>query len=59
MADLYMAEFEQNEIRELVKFYHTDLGKKLAEKQLGLTQKAMMFGQTWGIEIQGIAQKYN
>jgi len=59
MADLYMAEFEQDEIKELVKFYHTDLGKKLAEKQLGLTQKAMMFGQSWGMEVQEIAQKYN
>ena len=59
MAGLYMAEFTQDEIKELVAFYNTDLGKKLAEKQLGLTQKAMMFGQSWGMEIQGIAQKYN
>tara|TARA_R110002050_G_scaffold293182_1_gene449365 strand:+ start:38743 stop:39150 length:408 start_codon:yes stop_codon:yes gene_type:complete len=59
MAELYMAEFTQDEIKELVAFYHTDLGKKLAEKQLGLTQKAMMFGQSWGMEVQTIAQKYN
>ena len=59
MADLYMAEFTQNEIKELIAFYHTDLGKKLAEKQLGLTKKAMTFGQSWGMEVQSIAQKYN
>jgi len=59
MADLYMEEFTQDEIKELVAFYNTDLGKKLAEKQLGLTQKAMMFGQSWGMEVQAIAQKYN
>lgn len=59
MAELYMAEFTQDEIKELVGFYKTDLGKKLAEKQLGLTQKSMMYGQTWGMEVQGIAQKYN
>lgn len=59
MADLYMTEFTQDEIKELVAFYNTDLGKKLAEKQLGLSQKAMMFGQSWGMEVQGIAQKYN
>jgi len=58
MADLYMAEFTQDEIKELVAFYHTDLGKKLAEKQLGLTQKAMAFGQSWGMEVGQIAQKY-
>ncbi|HEY5688414.1 MAG TPA: DUF2059 domain-containing protein [Yeosuana sp.] len=59
MAELYMAEFTQEEIGELVSFYNTDLGKKLAEKQLGLTQKAMSFGQSWGMEVSGIAQKYN
>lgn len=59
MAELYMAEFTQNEIKELVAFYNTDLGKKLATKQLGLTQKAMIFGQSWGMEVQEIAQKYN
>ncbi|KJD36780.1 hypothetical protein PW52_03860 [Tamlana sedimentorum] len=58
MADLYMKEFTQSEIKELVAFYNTDLGKKLAEKQLGLTQQAMMLGQSWGIEVQGIAQKH-
>lgn len=59
MAELYMEEFTQEEISELVAFYNTDLGKKLAEKQLGLTQKAMMFGQSWGMEVSAIAQKYN
>ncbi|WP_445954876.1 DUF2059 domain-containing protein [Yeosuana sp.] len=59
MADLYMGEFTQDDIKQLVAFYSTDLGKKLAEKQLGLTQKAMMFGQNWGMEVQAIAQKYN
>lgn len=59
MAALYMAEFSQEEVKELIAFYNTDLGKKLAKKQLGLTQKAMSYGQSWGMEVQGIAQKYN
>lgn len=58
MADLYMAEFTYEEIQVLVSFYNTDLGKKLATKQMTLTQKAMMFGQSWGMEVQAIAQKY-
>lgn len=58
MAELYMAEFTQDEIKELVAFYNTDLGKKLATKQLGLTQKGMAFGQSWGMEVQAIAQKH-
>lgn len=59
LADLYMSEFTQAEIKELVAFYHTDLGKKLAEKQLILAEKSMMLGQSWGMELQGITQKYN
>lgn len=59
LADLYMTEFTQDEIKELVAFYNTNLGKKLSEKQLSLTQKGMMLGQSWGMELQGIAQKYN
>lgn len=58
MAELYMGEFNREEIKQLTAFYESDLGKKLASKQLGLTQKAMTFGQTWGMEVQGIAQKY-
>ncbi|MBD0823379.1 DUF2059 domain-containing protein [Aestuariibaculum marinum] len=58
MAGLYMAEFTREEIKELTAFYKTDLGKKLAGKQYGLAQKAMMFGQSWGMEVQAIAQKY-
>lgn len=58
MAQLYMKEFTRNEIKALVKFYNTDLWKKLAVKQLGLTQKAMAFGQSWSMEVQAIAQKY-
>ena len=59
IADLYMDTFTEEEIKELTAFYHTDLGKKLAEKQLSLSQSALMLGQTWGMEVQAIAQKYN
>lgn len=58
MANLYMKEFTQTEIQELIRFYHSDLGKKLAEKQLSLMKKAMSFGQAWGMEVQAIAAKY-
>ena len=59
MAALYMEEFTPLEINELVAFYNTNLGKKLADKQMGLMQKAMEFGQAWGMEVSQIAQKYN
>ncbi|WP_298532349.1 DUF2059 domain-containing protein [uncultured Algibacter sp.] len=58
LAELYMSEFTHDEVKELIVFYKTDLGKKLAEKQLGLTQKAISFGQTWGAKVQEVAQKH-
>ncbi len=58
IAELYMKEFTQADIAELTKFYKTDLGKKLASKQINLTQSAMMVGQTWGMKVQQIAQKH-
>jgi hypothetical protein len=58
MADLYTAEFTHDEVKELLKFYDSDLGKKMASKQLLISQKGMMMGQKWGMEVQGIAQKY-
>ncbi len=59
MATLYMGEFTRDEIKELVSFYKSDIGKKLATKQISLAQKGMMMGQSWGMKVQGIAQKYN
>lgn len=59
MATLYMSEFTRDEIKELVSFYKSDIGKKLATKQVSLAQKGMMMGQSWGMKVQGIAQKYN
>ncbi len=58
MAEMYMEEFTHGEIKELVKFYNSDLGKKMASKQMMLMQKGMQLGQNWGMELQQIAQKY-
>ncbi len=59
VADLYMQEFTQDEIGELIGFYSSDLGKKVADKQLGLSQQIMQIGQSWGMNVQQIAQKYS
>ena len=59
LADIYMKEFTQEEIKTLVEFYNTDLGKKLASKQALMAQKGMMIGQTRGMQVGQIAQKYS
>ncbi|WP_298485309.1 DUF2059 domain-containing protein [uncultured Maribacter sp.] len=58
LGALYAEEFTEEEIDSLISFYHTDLGKKLSVKQLLISQKAMMIGQSWGMKVGGIAQKY-
>ena len=58
MADIYMAEFTHDEIKDLIAFYQTALGRKLATKQMTLTQKGMGLGQKWGMKVSAIAQKY-
>ena len=58
MAELYMKEFTAAEIKELVIFYKSPLGIKMASKQNSLMQQSMQFGQVWGMELQGIAQKH-
>ena len=58
LADVYMKEFSEKEIQGLVDFYNSDLGKKLASKQTELTQAGMSIGQSWGMELSQIAQKY-
>lgn len=58
LADIYMEEFTQEDVKELVAFYKTDLGQKLASKQGLLAQKGMSAGQKWGMGLSQIAQKY-
>lgn len=58
IAKIYIEEFTHDDIKGLLDFYRSDLGKKLAEKQMPLMQKAMALGQSWGMEVQAIAQKH-
>jgi hypothetical protein len=58
IAEIYMEEFTHEEIKDLIVFYETPVGKKLASKVGELGQKGMSLGQSWGIEVQEIILKY-
>ncbi len=58
IANIYMKEFTEAEIDELMEFYNSEIGQKLASKQAAITQSAMMIGQNWGMSLSQIAQKY-
>jgi len=58
MAKIYKEEFTHAEIKDMLAFYATPTGKKLAEKTGVLSQKGMAAGQAWGMEVQGIFGRY-
>lgn len=58
MAKIYMEEFTHAEIKDLLAFYATPTGKKIADKSGVLSQKGMIAGQSWGMKIQALLGKY-
>ena len=58
MADMYMTEFTHDEIKALLKFYESPIGKKLTEKTEVLYNKGQIVGQEWGIGLQSMMMKY-
>ena len=47
----YDKHLTHDEIKELLKFYETPIGKKLVEKQPLIAQDSMIAGQKWGMEL--------
>ena len=45
------AHFTKKEVDELIRFYETPTGRRLAGLQPQITQESMMMGQRWGAEI--------
>lgn len=58
MSKIYMEEFTHQEIKDILAFYATPTGKKMAEKSGILAQKGMAAGQAWGMEIQALISKF-
>lgn len=58
MAEMYMTEFTHNDIKELIKFYESPIGKKLSSKNEVLMEKGEQVGQEWAVGLQGIMMKY-
>jgi uncharacterized protein len=48
IVPLYAKYFTGTEVKELIRFYSTDLGKKLVDAMPGLMQESMQIGQHWG-----------
>ncbi|HET6251639.1 MAG TPA: DUF2059 domain-containing protein [Tepidisphaeraceae bacterium] len=51
IVPVYEKHFTDEEILELIKFYESPIGKKLAHEQPLMMQESMQAGQKWGQEL--------
>jgi hypothetical protein len=58
MAKIYMEVYTPEDIKGMIAFYESPIGKKMNEKAGELGQKTMQAGQEWGQELQAIMAKY-
>lgn len=54
LAPVYEKHLTEADLNDIIKFYHSPVGKKLAEKTPAITEESMQAGQEWG---QAVAQK--
>lgn len=58
IADVYMEEFTHEDIKKMLAFYESEIGKKLSSKQDVLFEKSMAAGEQWGLDLQMLMMKY-
>jgi hypothetical protein len=58
IAKIYMETYTHDEVKEMLKFYDSPVGKKMARSLGEITKKSNAVGQEWGMELQGVMMKY-
>ncbi len=58
IAKVYMEIYTPEDIKGMIAFYESPVGKKMSEKAAELGQKSMQAGEEWSLELQGIMAKY-
>ncbi|MFD2891872.1 DUF2059 domain-containing protein [Flavobacterium chuncheonense] len=58
MAVIYMETYTHDELKEMLKFYDSPVGKKIAANAGELMKKSTEAGQEWGMQLQGLMMKY-
>ncbi|HSD13350.1 MAG TPA: DUF2059 domain-containing protein [Flavobacterium sp.] len=57
-VELYMKEFTHDDIKDLLKFYDSPLGKKMSQKSTAITQEVFNYSQDWANGLKGLVMKY-
>lgn len=58
IAEVYMEEFTHDDLKKILSFYESEVGKKLGSKQGDLMEKGMVAGEQWGMDLQVLLMKY-
>ncbi|HTO35496.1 MAG: DUF2059 domain-containing protein [Flavobacteriaceae bacterium] len=58
VAEVYMKEYTHDDLKQMIKFYESPIGKKISAKAGTIYEQSMLVGQEWGMELQGILMKY-
>ena len=57
-AKIYMEEYTKEDIKAMLAFYESPVGKKINEKAGVFLEKSQAAGQEWGQGLQGMMMKY-
>ena len=58
IAAVYMEIYTHDEVKQMMKFYDSPIGKKISSSSGILYKKSTEAGQEWGVELQSILMKY-
>jgi hypothetical protein len=58
MATIYMEEYSKEDIKAMIAFYESPVGKKINEKSGVILEKSQAAGQEWGQGLQTMMMKY-
>ncbi len=58
MAVIYMGIYTKDDIKAMLAFYESPIGKKINEKAGEIMEKSQAVGKEWGEELQGMMMKY-
>jgi hypothetical protein len=58
MATVMMKYYNHEDIKKMIEFYNSPVGKKIQETTPKITKDQMEAGQEWGLQLQGLLMKY-
>lgn len=58
IAGVYMQEYTHDEVKGVLEFHETPIGKKITEKAAVIAEKNMEASKEWAMGLQGMMMKY-